>query len=85
MPKPMIRWTLLASHKWMLRFLVELRDLWVGIYWNVDCTHGHIYIFPLPCIGCQFTWVRNQPTFSGNALSAEFNGRPCRRKEASHA
>lgn len=43
-----------------LFLLFEPRDLWVGVFWNVDCTHGHIYACLLPCLPILFSWVRGR-------------------------
>lgn len=41
--------------------LFEPRDLWVGIYWKLDCTHGYIYVCMVPMLPLQITWVRKRP------------------------
>jgi len=40
--------------------LFEPRDLWIGVYWTVDCTHGHIYVTLIPTLPVLFTWVRGR-------------------------
>jgi hypothetical protein len=35
----------------------ELRHLWIGVYWNSDCTHSYLYIYLFPCIQIRITWV----------------------------
>ena len=40
--------------------LFEPRDLWLGVYWKVDCTHIHIYLTIIPTLPILFTWVRKR-------------------------
>lgn len=44
---------------WFIRLLFDPRDLWIGLYWKRDCTHGCIYICILPMFPIQIRWVRN--------------------------
>lgn len=40
--------------------LFEPRDLWIGVYWKKDCTHGHVYICLIPMLPILVTWLRRR-------------------------
>lgn len=52
--------TFFAGEKRAMWLLFEPRDLWFGVFWKVDCTHGHVYVCLLPMFPILFTWVRKR-------------------------
>jgi len=40
--------------------LIEPRDCWIGVFWNLDCTHGNVYICLIPMLPLLIRWVRRR-------------------------
>jgi len=36
--------------RWRVRFLVEPRDLWVGLFWDRRMDGFHLYVCPFPML-----------------------------------
>lgn len=58
--RKLLKW---CGEKRGLFLLFEPRDMWIGIYWKLDCTHGHVYLCILPMLPILFTWVRGKKNY----------------------
>lgn len=49
---------LVTGDRWGTWLLWEPRDLWIGVFWNLDCTHGDLYICLIPTLPFLLRWLR---------------------------
>lgn len=49
---------LFAGERLGMWLLFEPRDLWIGAFWKLDCTHGHVYLCAIPMLPLLISWVR---------------------------